>query len=193
MDRLGFVPPSTEINPQLRISIVDKYVQQTGLIIEIRLSHFHTESIYFHIRFETPAGTIIIDPEKHFSYCMNLDLDNIADTISEGLKNNLQKIVAGCMEPLFGIEILRYSNELSSNETEHINFECAEFLFTLTIDMAKIFSDTSTNSNICLAMTVDRSTLEEFVSFLVNVSNRYAQYQEDHKEYFDRLAEICMI
>lgn len=185
MDRLGFVPPSAEVNPPLCISIVDKYVQQTGLKIEISLSHFHSEAIYFNIRFDTPVGTIIIDPEKHFSYCMNLDLDNIASTIREGLKNNLQKIVTGCMEPLFDIEILRYSIDTPSSEIGHLNVEYAEFLFTLTVDIAKIFSGTTTNSNVCVTMIVDRATIEEFVSFFVKIRNRYAQYREAYEEIFD--------
>jgi hypothetical protein len=193
VERLGFVPPSAEINPPLCISIVDKYMQQTGLKIEITFSHFQTELIYFYIRYDTPAGAIIIDPDKHFSYCMNLDLDNMASTIRDGLKNSLQKIMAGCMEPLFDIEILRQSNDITTSEIGHLNVEYVEFLFTLTIDMAKIFSGTTTNSNISITMIVDRACLEEFVSFLVEISNRYAKYRESNKEIFDSFDKIVKI
>jgi len=190
MDRLGFVPPSAEISPPLRIRVADKSVQQTGLEIEIGLSHFHTEAIYFHIGFSTPAGTLTIDPEKHFSYCMNLDMDNIVVAISEGLKNNLPRIVTGCKEPLFDIEILRCPNGASPREAGHLDTECDEFQFAMSVDVAKILSDTSASGNIRLTMTVDTVALEELVSFFVRVGDRYAQYREAHKESFDEIEEI---
>jgi hypothetical protein len=44
-----------------------------------------------------------------------------------------------------------------------------------------------------MTMIVDSAAIEEFVSFLVEVKNRYAKYREANKEIFDSFDNIFEI
>ena len=157
---------------QLSVSIIDKDVQKTGLRIRIAFSHFATEAVYLFFSFETPAGTILIDPQKHYSYCVIYDMDNFIDSISEWLKNDSEKLNIGSYEELFSIEIKRsrYSKEI--------------FLFNMSIDAAKIQSNTSSEGCFGVSVVVNEKTLEELIGFCKEIKSLHELYKTESPELF---------
>ena len=106
--------------------------KKTGLRIKIAFSHFETEAVYLFISFETPAGIILIDPRKHYSYGVIYDMDNCIDPINEWLKNDSEKLNIGSYEELFSIESKRF---------QHTQYNEEVFLFTMSVQPAFIWGN----------------------------------------------------
>lgn len=129
--------------------------------IDIDFSHFRDESVYFSIKFNSPIGAIVVDPKIHYSFAYIGDMDNIVDIISNGLRNNLRVIRAGCMEPLFTIEIIR----------SEIDDDIYEFIFML--DLGKVLNNKPSHNGPCISLTVQRGFVEQFIRFLKNIARQY--------------------
>ncbi len=173
----------------LSISIVDKDIQETGLKIEVTFSHFVEEAVYFIISFETPAGTILVDPKLHYSYGVIHDMDYFIDSISawiewlkkdskifyidgyeQYLKYQSEKVSVGSYEQLFSIEMIK-----SHSDKERL-------FFTMSVYAAKILSGTSRNGCFSAAFIVDREALEDLVEFFKGIKRLYELYKIESLE-----------
>jgi len=167
---------STKTGYPLSISIVDKNIQETGLKIKIAFSHFKTEAVYLFISFETPAGTILIDPQKHYSYGVIHDMDNFIDSISEWLKNDSEKLNIGSYEELFCIEIKR--------PPQYNQYNKEIFLFAMSIDAAKILSNTSSEGCFGVSVVVNEKSIEELIGFFKEIKRLHELYKIESPELF---------
>ncbi len=157
----------------MKISIIDEDVLYTGQSIELGLSLIQRETIFFSICFKTPFATISINHEDHSSYVSIYCIDNMVDTISEGLKNNSSEIVTASMEPLFTIKIIRHRYSDIINESENKNITNTLFLFTMELDTGKIWKDRTTDSSFSMTLSVRKECIERFVSFLRDIKQQF--------------------
>ncbi|MEW6695991.1 MAG: hypothetical protein ACOY35_12645 [Bacillota bacterium] len=138
--------------------IKDLHVEQS---LEIILSHFKNESVYFTIKFNTPIGNIEVNPEKHFSFVFIDDIKYIKEDIKEGLNKDLPVIKVGCMESLFDISIHKNPEEENS------------FTFRIGIDLRKVLYNKPNFDGPCLTITVNRKSIEELVKYFEEIIKKY--------------------
>ena len=152
------------------LTIRDLQIEQS--FIELKLSHFKIESVFFSIKLNTPIGIIVVDPLKHHSQAYIGDLDCINSEIIAGLKNNSKIIECACDEPLFNIDIFYHKEEKDL------------YSLRMSLDLKKILSNQPSFEGPCLQIEVRRNSIEELANFFEEIVIKYEAYEKHFGHYW---------